>query len=95
MDNPMTLPLPNNQNFPPLRVLSFGAGAIGTYIGGSLALVGHQVVFLEKAAIAQTLKQQVMQLEIAGVVHDLPHPSIVDSPGARSLLSSAFCLKIL
>ncbi|MCH7663763.1 MAG: 2-dehydropantoate 2-reductase, partial [Chloroflexi bacterium] len=30
----------------PLRVLSIGAGAIGTYIGGSLALHGHQVTFL-------------------------------------------------
>jgi ketopantoate reductase len=28
-----------------MKVLSFGAGAIGTYIGGSLALAGHQLVF--------------------------------------------------
>jgi 2-dehydropantoate 2-reductase len=32
----------------PLRVLSFGAGAIGTYIGGSLALDGHAVTFLDR-----------------------------------------------
>ncbi|MCJ7724115.1 MAG: response regulator, partial [Anaerolineales bacterium] len=31
-----------------LRILSFGAGAIGTYIGGSLALSGHKVIFLER-----------------------------------------------
>ncbi len=30
----------------PLKILSFGAGAIGTYIGGSLALAGHQLVFV-------------------------------------------------
>ena len=33
-----------------LKILSFGAGAIGTYIGGSLALAGHEVVFVEQPA---------------------------------------------
>ncbi len=28
-----------------MRILVFGAGAIGTYIGGSLALAGEDVVF--------------------------------------------------
>ena len=32
-----------------LKILSIGAGAIGTYFGGSLALKGHHVVFLENA----------------------------------------------
>jgi ketopantoate reductase len=29
-----------------LRFLCFGVGAIGTYIGGSLALAGHDVDFV-------------------------------------------------
>ena len=32
-----------------LKILSFGAGAIGTYIGGSLASAGEQIVFVEQA----------------------------------------------
>ena len=38
-----------------LKILSFGAGAIGTYIGGSLSLVGEQVVFIEQPAVAGEL----------------------------------------
>jgi 2-dehydropantoate 2-reductase len=40
----------------PLRVLSIGAGAIGTYIGGSLAIAGNDVVFLEKLETAESIK---------------------------------------
>lgn len=75
----MTLPLSNTTQSTPLKVLSFGAGAIGTYIGGSLSLNGHQVVFLERPAVAQQLNQQGMKLEIAGVTHELPNPTIVSS----------------
>ncbi len=41
-----------------LKVLVFGAGAIGTYFGGSLALAGHQVVFVEKPAVAEELHER-------------------------------------
>ncbi|RCK76327.1 MAG: 2-dehydropantoate 2-reductase [Anaerolineae bacterium] len=40
-----------------LSLLSIGAGAIGSYIGGRLLLSGQQVVFLEKPEIAERLKQ--------------------------------------
>ena len=36
-----------------LKVLTFGAGALGTYIGGSLVLAGHNVVFVEQAKVAE------------------------------------------
>ncbi len=39
-----------------LKVLVFGAGAIGTYIGGSLVLAGHTVVFLEQPGAAEELQ---------------------------------------
>ncbi|HSQ28089.1 MAG TPA: 2-dehydropantoate 2-reductase [Anaerolineales bacterium] len=75
----MILPLSNTPQSPPLKVLSFGAGAIGTYIGGSLALNGHRVVYLERPDVALQLNQQGMKLEIAGVIHELPNPTIVAS----------------
>ncbi len=49
---------------PTLKVLSFGAGAIGTYVGGSLALAGEQVVFLERPAVAEELRQGGMRLDL-------------------------------
>ena len=47
-----------------LKVLSFGAGAIGTYIGGSLALAGHPVVFVEQPKVVEDLRQRGMRLDL-------------------------------
>lgn len=41
-----------------MRFLCFGVGAIGTYIGGSLALAGHTVVFIERPEMADILRAQ-------------------------------------
>jgi 2-dehydropantoate 2-reductase len=48
----------------PLKVLTFGAGAIGTYIGGSLSLAGHNVVFVEQPAVAEELRQRGLRLDL-------------------------------
>jgi len=47
-----------------LKVLTFGAGAIGTYIGGSLALAGHQVVFLERPKNVEVLQKRGLRLDL-------------------------------
>ena len=47
-----------------LRILSFGAGAIGTYIGGSLALGGHKVIFLERPDVVAELRQRGLRLDM-------------------------------
>jgi len=47
-----------------LKVLTFGAGAIGTYIGGSLVLAGHQVVFVEQPKVVEELRQRGLRLDL-------------------------------
>ena len=47
-----------------LKVLTFGAGAIGTYFGGSLALAGHQVVFVEQQKVVDELREKGMRLDL-------------------------------
>jgi 2-dehydropantoate 2-reductase len=47
-----------------LKVLTFGAGAIGTYFGGSLALAGHQVVFVEQQKVVEELREKGMRLDL-------------------------------
>jgi 2-dehydropantoate 2-reductase len=47
-----------------LKVLTFGAGAIGTYIGGSLGLAGHQVVFVEQQKVVDELREKGMRLDL-------------------------------
>lgn len=46
------------------KILSFGAGAIGTYVGGSLALAGEQLVFVEQPAVVGDLRQRGMRLDL-------------------------------
>lgn len=45
-------------------VLIFGAGAIGTYVGGSLALAGHPVVFIEQFSVAEELRTRGLRLDL-------------------------------
>jgi 2-dehydropantoate 2-reductase len=47
-----------------LKILTFGAGAIGTYIGGSLALAGHQVIFVEQPKIVEELRERGLRLDL-------------------------------
>ena len=49
---------------PNLKILSFGAGALGTYIGGSLALAGEQLVFVEQPQVAEDLRSRGLRLDL-------------------------------
>lgn len=51
---------------PPLRILVFGAGAIGTYVGGSLALRGHRAVFVERPEVAARVRARGLRIETPG-----------------------------
>lgn len=59
-----------------MSFLFFGAGAIGAYIGGSLALAGHKTVFLEQPDPAEALRDQGLRLEIKGERHHIPNPLV-------------------
>lgn len=48
-----------------MRFLVFGAGAIGTYIGGSLARQGHTLVFVEQPEAVAYLREHGLRLELA------------------------------
>jgi len=47
-----------------MKILVFGAGAIGAYVGGSLALAGSQVVFLERADKVEELRERGLRLDL-------------------------------
>ena len=47
-----------------MKILCFGEGAIGTYIGGSLALAGSQVVFLERGDKVDQLRERGLRLDL-------------------------------
>lgn len=56
----MTLPNQNTE----LKFLVLGAGAIGTYIGGSLVLAGYPVVFVEQPRMVEELRQKGLRLDL-------------------------------
>ena len=47
-----------------LNILVFGAGAIGTYFGGSLVLAGHNVVFVEQPKMVSELRERGLRLDL-------------------------------
>jgi 2-dehydropantoate 2-reductase len=81
----------------PLRVLAIGAGAIGTYIGGSLALDGHKVIFVERPDVAEWLRSRGLRLNLQGSEHPIPDPqvagSIEEATAAQKFDVALFALK--
>jgi len=69
----------SSQTQPKLRWLVFGAGAIGTYIGGSLALDGHAVWFLERPEVADDLRQRGLRLTFPEKESHIAAPSLAGS----------------
>jgi 2-dehydropantoate 2-reductase len=81
---------------PKLNILVFGAGAIGGYLGGSLALQGHRVVFLERAHNAPLLQEQGLHLQLGEQTHKLQLEVVTSIEQALALTSfdvALFALK--
>ena len=57
-------PISNIKTSDRLNVLVFGAGAIGTYFGGSLVLAGHNVVFVEQPKMVSELREKGLRLDL-------------------------------
>lgn len=81
-----------------LNVLVFGAGAIGTYIGGSLARRGHNVTFIERPQPAGELRRRGLSIQYTdGETYHIPSPqvatSIEDALGTVSYDVGIFALK--
>jgi 2-dehydropantoate 2-reductase len=57
----------------PFKVICFGMGAIGTYIGGSLAANGAKVTFIEKKEFIDEAASKAIHLNINGKVIDVPN----------------------
>jgi 2-dehydropantoate 2-reductase len=67
-------------NIKPMSVLVFGAGAIGTYVGGSLILAGQRVVLIERPAFTAGLCKKGLRLDISvDKSRNKPDPVIIPS----------------
>lgn len=71
-----------------LKVLTFGAGAIGTYIGGSLVLAGHNVVFIEQASVQEELHERGLRLDLTLDKRRKAREAFVVDPSSFVIVSS-------
>jgi 2-dehydropantoate 2-reductase len=55
-----------------LNILAFGAGAVGTYIGGSLALAGYALTFVERPAALPDLQAHGLRLQLSSTARRSP-----------------------
>lgn len=62
-----------------MRYLVFGVGAIGTYIGGSLALAENQVVFIERPGMAEAIQNQGLRLKREDGEYSIDRPVVVEN----------------
>ncbi|HSV85774.1 MAG TPA: 2-dehydropantoate 2-reductase [Levilinea sp.] len=60
-----------------MRFLVLGAGAIGVYIGGSLALTGQKAVFVERPALVNTLRANGLRLKLRTGEYHIREPLVV------------------
>jgi 2-dehydropantoate 2-reductase len=67
------------KSLPDLKFLCLGAGAIGTYIGGSLVLSGQKVIFLEQPSFAEILRDKGLHLNLKHGSFHIPKPEMVTS----------------
>jgi 2-dehydropantoate 2-reductase len=67
-----------------MRFLVIGAGAIGSYVGGSLALGGHDVTFVARPNVAASLDAQGLTLTWArtGETRSVRHFQVITALGA-------------
>jgi len=73
---------PNLKTSERLKFLVFGAGAIGTYFGGSLILAGHEVVFVEQLKMTTDLRERGLRLDLTLDERRKTHEAFVIEPRA-------------
>ena len=84
---------PNGKSLSPgasagVKILTFGAGAIGTYIGGSLALAGHPVVFVERPRAVEELREKGLRLDLTADSRRQTKDATVLDPRSFVIVSS-------
>jgi 2-dehydropantoate 2-reductase len=70
-----------------MRFLIIGAGAIGGYVGGSLAAAGHAVTFLARPAVAAVLQSRGLRLTLAATGQTEFLPTVDTATSLREALS--------
>ncbi len=63
-----------------MRILIYGAGAVGSYLGGHLALAGHEVTLLGRSSMADAVRAHGLRLRLIDGEHTVRSIEAVDTP---------------
>jgi len=63
-----------------MHYLIFGAGAVGSFLGGRLALSGHQSTFLARSRVASAFRTHGLRMTDGRSHELLPIPDVIDNP---------------
>lgn len=72
-----------------MKVLVFGAGAIGLYVGGSLAGAGHTVTFIARPPVAEAIRAEGVRLAEEAQARIVRAVSVATSP-AEALAAGSY-----
>lgn len=75
------------------RVAVMGAGAVGCYYGGLLALAGHEVVLIGRPALVQAVTARGLLLERGGQVQAVPLAARADAAAVAGAELVLVCVK--
>ena len=59
-----------------MRILIYGAGAVGCYIGGHLALAGHDITLLGRSRLAEAITTSGLTLQSGGIKQSISSISV-------------------
>ncbi len=76
-----------------MKFLFLGAGAIGTYVGGSLAASGHDVSFVEQPGPAATIAERGLRIHVGSTTRTVTDVKLFTS-SADALASGPFDLGV-
>lgn len=71
-----------------MKFITFGAGAISTYVAGSLILAGHELVFVERPRTAKELRERGLRLDLTLDRQRNARDAVRIDPGAFVIVAS-------
>ncbi len=78
-----------------MRIAVMGAGAVGCFLGGKLALAGEDVVFIARGERLQALRKEGLRIVEGGTqVHVQPTQAVGDAEDAGQVDAVLLCVKL-
>ena len=76
-----------------MKIAIVGSGAVGSYCGAMLALAGHSVTMIGRAAHVSAMQEHGLVLQTIQGIHTASVSATTDPAGVRAAEAVLFCVK--